>query len=155
MITKMKNKAHPHLEEKDFQVHVFPEFDLDLLNYKADAFVAIYSGSCLHDPLPASGFKIGTSLTAEDNDNVNNLAVCLAENYQSNTRLPFSYEIIHPDHPSYHIFRDIHASTPVVLIEIGAMSTDRNVIIGQSNTVVEGIAAGIQCFIDSDAGQSE
>jgi len=149
------NRVKLNLEEKGFRAQVFPEFDLDLLKYKADAFVAIYSGSCLQDPLPASGFKIGTSLTSENNDNVNNLAICLAENYQSSTRLPFSYEVIHPDHPSYHIFRDIHASTPAVLIEIGAMSTDRNVIISQSNSVVEGIAAGIQCFIDGNAGQSE
>ncbi len=144
-----------NLEEKNFQVDLFPEFDLDLLNYEADALIAVYSGSCLQDPPPPSGFKIGTSLTAENPEEVNDLAVCLAENYQNYTHLPFTYEIINPDHPSYHIFRDIHPNTPAVLIEIGTLSTDRDLITNQSNSVAEGIAAGITCYIESTSGNKE
>jgi N-acetylmuramoyl-L-alanine amidase len=144
-----------NLEEKNFQVNLFPEFDLELLNYEADALVAVYSGSCLQSPPPPSGFKIGTSLTAKNPEEVNNLAVCLAENYQNYTQLPFSYEIINPDHSSYHIFRDIHPNTPAVLIEIGALSTDRDLITNRSNSIAEGIAAGITCYIEKASGNNE
>lgn len=144
-----------NLEEKNFQVNLFPEFDLNLLNYEADALVAVYSGSCLQSPLPPSGFKIGTSLTAENPEEVNNLAVCLAENYQNFTHLPFTYEIINPDHSSYHIFRDIHPNTPAILIEIGALSTDQDLITNQSNSIVEGIAAGITCYVENASGINE
>ncbi len=144
-----------NLEEKNFQVNLFPEFDLNLLNYEADALVAVYSGSCLQSPLPPSGFKIGTSLTAENPEEVNNLAVCLAENYRNFTHLPFTYEIINPDHSSYHIFRDIHPNTPAILIEIGALSTDQDLITNQSNSIVEGIAAGITCYVENASGINE
>ncbi len=143
------NRVKLELEDSNHQAILFPEFDLDLLNYNADVFVAIYSGSCLQNPLPPSGFKIGTSLTEENPDTVNKLAVCLAENYQESTGLPFTYEIINPDHPSYHIFRDIHPDTPAVLIEIGMLSTDRDLIENRSNTIVDGITAGIECFIEN------
>ena len=144
-----------NLEEKNFQVNLFPEFDLDLLNYEADALVAVYSGSCLQTPLPPSGFKIGTSLTAENPEKVNDLAVCLAENYQNYTQLPFTYEIINPDHSSYHVFRDIHPNTPAILIEIGALSTDQDLITNQSNSIAEGIAAGVTCFVENASGNNE
>ena len=149
------NRVKLDLEERDFQVNLFPEFDLDLLNYEADVLVAIYSGSCLQSPPPSSGFKIGTSLTAQNPEEVNNLAVCLAENYQKYTQLPFTYEIINPDHASYHIFRDIHPNTPAVLIEIGKLSTDRDLIANRSSSITEGIAAGIICFIENTPGNNE
>jgi len=149
------NRVKLDLEGKNFQVTLFPEFDLDLLNYGADVLVAIYSGSCLQSPPPPSGFKIGTSLTAENPEKVNNLSVCLAENYQKYTQLPFTYEIINPDHASYHIFRDIHRDTPAVLIEIGKLSTNRDLIANRSSSIVEGITAGIICFVENTAGNNE
>jgi N-acetylmuramoyl-L-alanine amidase len=145
------NRVKLELEERKYQVDLFPEFDLGLLNYDANAFVAVYSGSCLQNPLPPSGFKIGTSLTEENPDMVNVLAVCLAENYQESTRLPFTYKVINPDQPSYHIFRDIHPNTPAVLIEIGMLSTDRDLIENRSTSIVDGITAGIECFLESTA----
>ena len=144
-----------NLEETMYKVDLFQEFDLDFLNYEADALVAVYSGSCLESPPPPSGFKIGTSLTTENTEEVNNLAVCLGENYQNHTDLPFTYEIINPDHPSFHIFRDIHPDTPAVLIEIGTLSTDRDLIINRSNSIAEGISAGIRCYVENTSENLE
>ena len=144
-----------NLEETRYKVDLFQEYDLDFLNYEADALVAVYSGSCLESPPPPSGFKIGTSLTTENTENVNNLVVCLGENYQNYTELPFTYEIITPDHPSFHIFRDIDPDTPAVLIEIGALSTDRDLITNRSNSIAEGISAGIRCYIENTSKNIE
>ena len=137
------------LMDMGYKVDVFPEFDLALLNYKSPVFVAIYSGSCSDSPLPPSGFKVATSLTAQIPEKVNQLAVCLSEEYQKTTKLPFTYEVLNPDHPSYHIFRDIHAETPSVMIEVGSMKTDRTILVSQAGKVSDGIVAGILCFLDS------
>ena len=136
------------LQDEGFTVDLFPEFDLDLLHYQGKALIAIYSGSCAENPLPESGFKVGTSLTAQNLETVTILAACLGEEYQNRTRLPFSYEVINPSHFSFHIFTDIHPDTPAVLIEIGSLKTDREVILGSTSAVVEGITAGITCFIN-------
>ena len=149
------NRVKLDLEDKKYQVDLFPEIDLDLINYDAKVLVAVYSGSCIQNPLPPSGFMVGTSLTAANPDTVNRLAVCLAESYQESTQLPFSYEVINPDHPSYHIFRDIHVDTPAILIEIGKLSTDRDLIEKNTTSIVDGITGGIECFLESAAGNTQ
>lgn len=149
---EIANRVVSTLEEMGYATDQFPEYDLDLLQYQGSALVALYSGSCAENPPPKSGFKIATSLTAQNPEAVNQLAVCLAENYQDHTLLPFSYEIINPDHPSYHIFSDIDPETPAVLIEMGSLKTDRAVILGSTSAVVEGITAGIQCFLEQTGG---
>ncbi len=136
------------LTDMGYKVDVFPEYDLSLLNYHSAVFVAIYSGSCADSPQPPSGFKVASSLTAQIPDKVNQLAVCLSEQYQKATKLPFAYEVLNPDHPSYHIFRDIYAETPAVMIEVGSLKTDRSLIVGQAGTVSDGIVAGILCYLN-------
>ena len=141
-------RAAQSLTDMGYVVDIFPEYDLALLNYHSAAFVAIYSGSCAESPLPPSGFKVASSLTAQNPDKVNQLAICLSEQYQKATKLPFSYEVLNPDHPSYHIFRDVHPETPAVMIEVGSLKTDRSMIVGQSGTVSDGIVAGILCYLN-------
>lgn len=149
------NRIAQLLTEMGYQVDIFPEFDLALLNYHSAAFVAVYSGSCADSPLPPSGFKVGTSLTAQNPEIVNNLAICVSEAYQEKTRLPFRYEVLNPDHPSYHIFRDIHIETPAILIETGSLKTDRTILTNQAETVAEGIVSGILCFLDLQSGDGQ
>jgi hypothetical protein len=141
-------KVTQSLTDVGYKVDIFPEYDLALLNYHSAVFVAIYSGSCAESPTPPSGFKVASSLTAQNPDKVNQLAVCLSEQYQKATKLPFTYEVLNPDHPSYHIFRDINLETPAVMIEVGSLKTDRKIVIGQSGSVSDGIVAGILCYIN-------
>jgi N-acetylmuramoyl-L-alanine amidase len=147
---EVANQLTQLLKDMGYEADLFPEFDLALLNYKARALVAIYSGSCLASPAAPSGFKIGSSLTAANPDTTNTLAVCLAEAYQEKIKLPFTYEIINPDHHAYHIFRDIDKSTPAVLIEIGSLYADRQLITSHSNRVAEAIMSGLMCFLEPD-----
>jgi len=144
------NRVTQLLKDMGFKADLFPEFDLGLLNYKARGLVAIYSGSCLQHPSASSGFKIGSSLTAANPDITNQLAVCLAEAYQKKTKLPFTYEVINPDHPAYHIFRDIDTVTPAILIEIGSLNADRQLITSRANLVAEAITDGLLCFLEPD-----
>ena len=82
------------LEDLDYIVDLFPEYDLELLNYEGAAFLALYSGSCAESPLPPSGFSIGGSYSAQNPELVDQLATCLAQEYQQSTKLPFNYEVI-------------------------------------------------------------
>ncbi len=148
----LANRVSQTLTDMGYEIDVFPEYDLSFLNYKSAVFVAIYSGSCSDSPLPPSGFKVATSLTSQLPEQVNQLAVCLAEEYQKSTGLSFSYEILNPDHPSFHIFRDIHPETPAVLIEVGSLKTDRSLLVNQTGKVADGIVAGIMCYLNGQPG---
>jgi len=135
------------LEENGYAADLFPEFDLEFLNYEGAAFIALYTGSCADTPLPPSGFKVGGSLTAQNPEVVDALATCLSSEYQKATNLPFTYEVINPDHSSYHIFRDIHPSTPAILLEMGSLKTDRQILTRQADKAAKGIVEGLLCFL--------
>ena len=139
------------LEEHGYQVDLFPEFDLAFLNYEGAAFIAIYSGSCAEAPLPPSGFKVGGSLTAQNPELVDSLATCISKEYQKATSLPFTFEVINPDHFSYHIFRDINPATPAVRLEMGSLKTDRTLLVDQAEKTADGIAAGILCYLNNQS----
>jgi len=138
------------LEGQGYRVDLFPEFDEALFGYDGDVLIGIYSGPCEENPLPPSGFRIGTSLTVENLDAIDRLSTCLSEAYQAQTNLPYSFEIINEDHPSYHIFRDIAPTTPAVRFEIGALSTNSDLIFDQSGSIVQGISDGIECYLDNN-----
>jgi N-acetylmuramoyl-L-alanine amidase len=149
------NRTAQVLRSKGYQVDVFPEYDIALLNYQSAVFVAIYAGSCAESPLPPSGFKVATSLTALNPDAASALAVCLSESYSDRIKIPFSFEVLNPDHPSYHIFRDIHQQTPAALIETGSLKTDRTILVNQAEVVAEAIAAGILCSLEPSSGAGQ
>ena len=138
------------LENLGYIVDLFPEYDLSLLNYESAVFVALYSGSCAESPLPPSGFSIGGSYSAQNPDQVDQLATCLAQEYQQATQLPFTYEVINAEDASYHIFRDISVNTPAVRLEMGSLKTDRRILLDQPDQAAEGIVAGIQCFLNAN-----
>ena len=138
------------LEDLGYIVDLFPEYDLELLNYEGAAFIALYTGSCAESPLPPSGFSIGGSYSAQNPESVDKLATCLAQEYQKVTSLPFTYEVINAEDTSYHIFRDISVNTPAVRLEMGSLKTDRAILMNHSDEVTEGIVAGIQCFLNAE-----
>jgi hypothetical protein len=138
------------LEDLDYVVDLFPEYDLNLLNYEGAAFIALYSGSCAESPLPPSGFSIGGSYSAQNPELVDQLATCLAQEYQQSTQLPFTYEVINAEDASYHIFRDISVNIPAVRLVMGSLKTDRTLLVGEPDQVAEGIVAGIQCFLNAN-----
>ncbi len=137
------------LEKEGYSVDMFPEYDLNFLNYEGLAFIAIYSGSCVESPLPPSGFKVGGSFSAQNPDLVDRLATCISQEYQAATNLPFTYEVISAEHASYHIFRDISANTPAVRLEMGSLKTDRTLLVDQAEKTADGIAAGILCYLNN------
>lgn len=138
------------LKKLGYSVDQFPEYDLKLLNYEGAAFVAIYSGSCADSPIPPSGFKIGGSFSAQNPEQIDQLATCIAQEYQAATNLPFTYEVISAENTSYHIFRDVSGNTPAVRLELGSLKTDRRILVDQAEKAADGIVAGILCFLNSE-----
>jgi hypothetical protein len=144
----MADRVAKILEKDGYQVDIFPEFDLGLLDYQGAAFIALYSGSCADDPIPPSGFKIGASYAALNPDAIDRLATCVSGEYQSATKLPFTYEIINSEDASYHIFRDINSNTPAIRLEMGSLKTDRLILINHADDTANAIVSGIMCFLN-------
>ena len=134
------------LRSRGATVDLLQEFDARLRGYAADAFVSIHADSCGVD---LSGFKVATldagglvSSRAADR-----LAACLWERYEAATGLPRHPDTITYDMRGYHAFREIAASTPAAIIEIGFLKTDRELLTRRTERVAGGIVAGVACFL--------
>jgi N-acetylmuramoyl-L-alanine amidase len=143
------NKVSLLLSASQISVDVLNEYDLNLINYKADALVSIHTRSCTDASAAASGFTLGTSISARETEKTNSLAACLAEQYNQNTGLVFNYQVIPDDQVNSHTFLDINAQTPAVQIETGSLVADRTILLEGSDRVANGITAGILCYLKS------
>lgn len=141
------NKVSLLLSASQINVDVLNEYDLNLINYKADALVSIHTRSCTDASAAASGFTIGTSISTKEVDKTNNLAACLAEQYSQNTGLAFNYQVIPDNQVNSHTFLDINSQTPVVQIETGSLVADRAILLEGSDRAANGITAGILCYL--------
>ncbi len=144
------NKVSLLLAASGISIEVLDEYDIKLINYKADALISIHTGSCTDPSAAVSGFKIGTGANIADPTRTNMLAACLGEQYQQNTDLTFNYFVIPDDFPVSHTFLDVNPQTPIVLIETGSLAVDRNILIDQSDRAANGITAGVLCFLKSE-----
>lgn len=147
------NQISIKLNALGYPVKLLSSNDLDLVNYRGPALVALFCGSCDEQTGNKSGFTIGTTLSASDLNTSNALAVCMGEIYQSSTKLDFSYEIISPNHAAYSIFEMVNPQTPVIYLEMGSLLYDQSVLIENSEKVANGIVNGILCFFDTLEGQ--
>jgi N-acetylmuramoyl-L-alanine amidase len=145
----LANKVSLLLGASQITAEVMNEYDLNLLNYKANALISIHTRSCTDPSAAASGFTLGTSVSAKETEKTNALAACLAEQYSSNTGLVFNYQVIPDDQINSHTFLDINPQTPAVQIEAGSLAVDRGILIDGSDRAANGITAGILCYLKS------
>jgi N-acetylmuramoyl-L-alanine amidase len=141
------NKISLLLGASQISAEVLNEYDLNLINYKADALISIHTRSCTDSSAAASGFNLGTSISAKETEKTNSLAACLAEQYAKNTGLTFSYQVIPDDLVNSHTFLDINPQTPAVQIESGSLAVDRSILLEGSDRAANGITAGILCYL--------
>ena len=143
------NQVSIKMNALGYPVRLFAQTDLDLINFRGQVLVAIFSGPCENTPANKSGFTIGTILNASDLNASNALAVCMGEIYQSSTDLDFTYEIITPDHSAYTLFEMVNPGTPMIYLEMGSLYLDQTLLLEESEKVANGIVNGILCYLDT------
>jgi N-acetylmuramoyl-L-alanine amidase len=134
------------LASEGFDVDLLREFDSNLNGYQALALVSIHADSCDYINPQATGFKVAASLNKPRPEKTARLTACLRNRYGLATNLEL-HPGITPDMSSYHAFDEINDETPAVIIETGFMNLDRQLLTQGVDTVAEGIANGILCYI--------
>ena len=147
------NMVSTKMEASGYVVYLFEENDLGLINFHGEALIAIYTGSCYDSHENSSGFIIGNSLLTSQLEISNTLVACIGENYQQQSGLSSSYQIISEGDPAYHIFRDINPETPAIKLITGSLLHDREILEGETETVAAGIALGLQCFLNQSTAE--
>ncbi len=141
--------AQKTLVDQGYHVDVLNEFDTKLDNYRASVLVSIHSDSCDYINDQATGFKVSAALANPNPDRAARLTACLKNRYSLNTGLPLHTSIT-IDMTSYHAFAEIHPDTTAVIIEIGFLNLDRELLTQKSDIVAKGITDGVLCYINNE-----
>ncbi|MFW5748202.1 MAG: N-acetylmuramoyl-L-alanine amidase family protein [Chloroflexota bacterium] len=135
------------LRERGYNVDLLEEFDSRLADYRANLLVSIHANDCRDYGEFVSGFLIAQAESRPTDGPDARLVECLAQSYGPATGLDRRFGLTR-DMTDYHIFREIHTSTPGAIIELGFMKGDRELLTTQPDLMAQAIVEGIECFLD-------
>jgi len=140
----LAEKLAANLQARGIRSEILEEFDAKLAGYSATALISIHADSCQYVNDLATGFKIsGSSFT-----NSSKLSICMENAYAAATQLPYHENTITPDMANYHAFREIGPGTPAIIIEVGFMYQDRELLTTNTDPVATGLINGVNCFLE-------
>ncbi|MBK8985824.1 MAG: N-acetylmuramoyl-L-alanine amidase [Chloroflexi bacterium] len=121
------------------------EFDPRLDNYSGTAVISIHADSCDYINELATGFKISGSGFTDSSQ----LSICVQQAYYQATQMEYHANTITPDMAEYHAFRKIAPGVSAIIIEVGFMNLDREMITTNAQVPASGITNGIFCYLDA------
>jgi len=133
-----------NLQEKGIRVDALDEFDPRLTNYLGTAVISIHADSCEYVNDLATGFKISGS----GRTNSAALSICMEDAYRNATKMSYHANTITADMADYHAFREIAPGTQAIIIEVGFLNLDREMLTANSSVPAQGITDGILCFLN-------
>lgn len=134
------------LRGRGFTVDVLGEFDPLRVGYQAAAYISLHADSC--ENFGYGGFKStapGNRMTVREQDT--RLNECIRQNYAAITGLEFQPGNITLNMLNYHHWEVISPNTPAVILELGFLSYDRDLLQNQQDRLALGIVNGLICYL--------
>ncbi len=136
------------LQARGISADLLSEFDPRLEGYVATGLVSIHADSCDNINDLATGFKIaGSGLTDSSQ-----LSICVEDAYRQATQLSYHANTITPHMTDYHAFRQLAAGVPGIILEVGFLNRDRQLLEQQPDLLAGAITEGIGCYLDQIRG---
>lgn len=143
--TSVAEAVHAQMQAAGVQVELLDEFDPRLRGYYATALISIHADSCVYYNELATGFKVAGSSFTDSTQ----LSICLEDSYRNATQMFYHENTITPHMTDYHAFREISPGVPAVIIEVGFMNLDREMLTTKVDLPTRGVVDGINCFLNS------
>ena len=133
-----------NLQARGYSADLLTEFDPRMEGYIATGLISIHADSC--DPINelATGFKIAGSAFTDSSA----LSICIESAYRQATQLSYHANTITPHMTDYHVFHQIAPGVPAIILEVGFLNLDRELLVNQPDLVAGAITDGLSCFID-------
>jgi N-acetylmuramoyl-L-alanine amidase len=139
-----------NLVDEGFDVDLLKEFDPRLNGYRALALVSIHADSCDYINDEATGFKIAAAMSSQYPEKANRLTSCIRNRYIENTGMKYHSQSVTYDMTSYHAFNEINPDTTAVIIEVGFLNLDRQILTQHQDLIAKGISDGILCYVRNE-----
>lgn len=136
------------LQTRGIAADLLSEFDPRLQGYVATGLVSIHADSCDYINDLATGFKIAGSSFTDSSQ----LSICVEDAYRQATQMQYHANTITLDMTDYQAFRQIAVGTPAIILEVGFLNLDRQLLTTQPDLVAGAITTGIFCYIDQVRG---
>lgn len=148
LIAAIADRVAAQLRRAGAQVVVLDEFDSRLSGYQADLFLSLHADSCIE----ASGYKFAvTSQSTLAPTRITELGACFDQAYAETTGLKSHPDTITHNMTDYHAFRRIAPQTPALILEVGFIGGDQELLVQRPDLVARGITASIRCFFEREA----
>ena len=142
--TSLAQRLAARLQSYGITTDLLEEFDPRLDGYDASALVSIHADSCDSINDLATGFKISGSPYTDSSK----LAACIEQAYSLATDLPYHPNSITPHMTNYHAYGRLGNGTPAIIIEVGFLNLDREILTSTDDVIIEGLTKGIFCHLD-------
>lgn len=132
------------LNAQGIPVDILEEFDARLNSYAATAVISVHADSCAVFNSDLSGYKIAGSSITDSTD----LFSCVEQSYQAKTQLQFHFNTVTEHMTDYHVFRILPQGVPAIIIEVGFMAEDRELLTTNAEIPATGISEGVLCYVN-------
>lgn len=133
----------PRLEGLGARVTRLYELDARLNGLSVNLALSLHADSCID----ATGYKaanLPASLTLEKEQV---FITCLRYWYEHHTGLPWHAYSITDDMTHYHVHAKVAGQTPSVILEMGFMGGDQELLFEHPEVIADGIVDSIRCFL--------
>ena len=140
---KVADIVIPRLEGLGARVTRLYELDARLNGLSVNLALSLHADSCID----ATGYKaanLPTSLTWEAE---RDFIACLRHWYEHHTGLPWHAYSITEDMTRYHMHAKVAGHTPSVILEMGFMGGDQEILFERPEVIADGIVDSIRCFL--------
>lgn len=135
------------LEREGYTVLDLDEFDDRINGLQADALVSIHADSCV-DWEGTTGFKVARAAASAIPELEDSFVACMEYEYATVTGLETHPGTITHNMTGYHAFRKIDLNTPAVIIELGFLYYDHDLLTEEQDRLAIGVRNGIDCFLE-------
>lgn len=142
--TRIADMVVANLQARGIRTDQLDEFDPRLDSYSGTAVVSIHADSCEYVNDLATGFKIAGSNYTDSSQ----LSTCVEQAYRQITQMEYHANTITPDMADYHAFRKISSGVQAIIIEVGFMNLDRDILTTRADVPASGVTNGILCFLE-------
>jgi N-acetylmuramoyl-L-alanine amidase len=132
------------LRERGHTATVLEEFDPRIETFGGSLVVSIHADSCDDFGEDATGFKIAEAPAPGSAQ----LKACVFGSYASETGLRYHANTVTLHMTDYHVFRELPANVPAIIIETGFMRQDRELLTTNRDVPAAGITDGILCYLE-------
>jgi N-acetylmuramoyl-L-alanine amidase len=145
--TAVSDELVPRLEEAGYSTLTLDEFDQRHYGLQASALVSIHVDSCVTFE-GTTGFKVARPLNSAIPDIEDRFVQCMEEEYKQVTGLELHPGSITHNMTNYHAFNKVDLNTPAVIIEVGFLYYDHDLLVDEPDRVAVGLRNGIECFLE-------